>query len=201
MQPKNKIQNICVFCGSKDPKDPSYSRQADELGIEMVKRGYNLIYGGGTVGLMGTLARRISRDGGKVTGIIPAALTPKEVSGEMIGEAIVVKDMHARKLAMYKNSDAFIALPGGFGTMEELFEVITWLQLGIHSKPIGLLHVGNYWQPLLDLTNNAVEQGFIKEDLAKNIMVVSQTPSELLDKLEVHKPPMSEIKWLNEDEI
>lgn len=131
---------------------------------------------------------------------------------------LVVKDMHVRKLTMYRTAQAFIgtrkrdislffflndskALPGGFGTMEELLEVITWAQLGIHSKPIGILNVNGYWDPLLQLVDNAVKQGFIREDLAKGILVVSGDPIELLDKLEKHCPPVSEIKWLTEDQI
>jgi len=109
--------------------------------------------------------------------------------------------MHARKLIMYQKADGFIALPGGFGTMEELLEVITWLQLGIHSKPIGLLNVGNYWGPLLMLIQNGVEQGFIKDDLARNILVVADNATQLLDMLAVHIPPVAEFKWLQEDQI
>jgi len=193
--------SICVFCGSRDPLDPLLSQKGAELGSEMVKRGYDLVYGGGTVGLMGILARQVQKDGGKVLGIIPQSLTPKEVSGEMIGEAIVVKAMHARKLTMYQKADAFIALPGGFGTMEELFEVITWSQLGIHSKPIGILNVKGYWDPLLDLMNNAVKHGFIKSELAQEILVVSSEPVELLNNLATHISPKAEVNWLKEDQV
>jgi len=199
--PLPKISSICVFAGSKTGNNKEFEEKTVMLGKAMLEHKYSLVYGGGTVGLMGVLANILYYGGGQVTGIIPESLAPREVSGPPIGKSVVVKDMHSRKLAMYQNADAFIALPGGFGTFEELLEVITWQQLGIHTKPIGLLNVAGYYDPLVQLIKNAVAEGFIKEYTATNILVVSSDPRELLQRISTHVAPKSEITWMNESQI
>eukprot|EP01119_Soliformovum_irregulare_P009256 TRINITY_DN22481_c0_g1_i1.p1 TRINITY_DN22481_c0_g1~~TRINITY_DN22481_c0_g1_i1.p1 ORF type:complete len:206 (-),score=64.80 TRINITY_DN22481_c0_g1_i1:16-570(-) len=181
-------------------KDPIFEEMAKKLGNEFLKRGISLVYGGGTVGLMGAISKTIHEGGGHVKGIIPASLAPREVSGESIGEIVVVDDMHSRKLEMYSSADAFIAMPGGFGTLEELFEIITWLQLGIHTKPIGLLNVQNFYDPLLQLRANATQQGFVGQELAQKAFVVSSDPIELIELMEAHVIPKAEVVWIKPSE-
>eukprot|EP00027_Filamoeba_sp_ATCC50430_P006825 CAMPEP_0168563842 /NCGR_PEP_ID=MMETSP0413-20121227/12894_1 /TAXON_ID=136452 /ORGANISM="Filamoeba nolandi, Strain NC-AS-23-1" /LENGTH=203 /DNA_ID=CAMNT_0008595407 /DNA_START=27 /DNA_END=634 /DNA_ORIENTATION=- len=183
----NKISSICVFCGSSPGNNPVYLEQTNAFAKQMLKNGYNLVYGGGTVGLMGMLARTIHEGGGGVTGIIPAPLAPREISGECIGNTIVVADMHTRKAKMSSLCDAFVALPGGFGTLEELFEVITWQQLGIHVKPIGLLNINGFFNNLLAFIDLSITSGFISE-IFRNILVVESDPEKLLEKLAKHTP-------------
>ncbi len=145
----NQIRSICVFCGSSTGSKDVYRLAAETLGRELVSRGIRLVYGAGSVGLMGVLARTVHDRGGDVLGIIPEPLTTREMAGDSIGETIVVQTMHERKALMNEHSDAFIAMPGGFGTMDELFEAITWGQLGIHRKPIGLLNINRFFDPVL----------------------------------------------------
>jgi len=148
-----------------------------------VRRGISLVYGGGSIGLMGVIARTV-RDGGcHVLGVIPKALMPIEISGESVGEVKVVADMHQRKAEMARQSEAFVALPGGYGTMEELLEMITWCQLGIHDKPVGLLNVDGYYDPLIALFEKGATEGFINPD-CRQIFVSAPTASELLTKME-----------------
>jgi len=191
------LRNICIFCGSKDPKKQIYAEKTKELAQEMIKRKLDLVYGGGTVGLMGIVANAVQEGGGSVIGFIPAALSGKEVSGAQIGNTVVVKDMHERKLEMYKHADAFIALPGGYGTFEELLETMTWFQLGIHSKPIGVLNVDGYYDSLVQLFKRGVEEGFITEKMGK-MLIVDSDPKNLIQKLSTQVPPQSEIKWITE---
>mmetsp|Transcript_74604 Transcript_74604/g.112412 ORF Transcript_74604/g.112412 Transcript_74604/m.112412 type:complete len:194 (+) Transcript_74604:3-584(+) len=188
------MDSICVFCGSSSGNDPVYTQKANELGKEFVKRNIGLVYGGGTVGLMGEISNTINNGGGKVTGVIPSALCKREISGENIGEVIIVKDMHTRKALMAEKSQAFIAMPGGFGTFEELFEVITWAQLGIHKKPIGCLNVKGYYDPFVVMVDNAINSGFISESM-RDLVIVESEPVALLDKIIAHKPPESKIVW------
>eukprot|EP01116_Phalansterium_solitarium_P002527 TRINITY_DN125_c0_g1_i3.p2 TRINITY_DN125_c0_g1~~TRINITY_DN125_c0_g1_i3.p2 ORF type:complete len:201 (-),score=55.67 TRINITY_DN125_c0_g1_i3:121-723(-) len=197
----NRISKICVFCGHRPGAEPFYEAKTAELGAEMLRRGLSLTYGGGTVGLMGTVGRVVNEGGGHVLGVIPAPIAGREVLGEPIGETVVVNDMHSRKLTMYRRCDAFIALPGGFGTLDELFEVLAWHQLGIHNKPIGLLNVNGYFDPLVKLVQNGFRAGFISDDMANRAFVVASEPAELLDKLLAHQPPPSAIKWLEEDQL
>ena len=178
-----KFERICVFCGSASGTRIEYARATVELGQELISRGYGLIYGGGSVGLMGDIAIAVSSGGGKVTGIIPKSLEPVEISGHSVGDVVIVKDMHERKARMFKDSDAFIALPGGFGTLEELLEVITWRQLGHHDKPIGCLNVAGYFDLFLSFLETAVDEGFISSS-AKKLLITARTPVELLDKME-----------------
>ncbi|URE09122.1 Cytokinin riboside 5'-monophosphate phosphoribohydrolase [Musa troglodytarum] len=180
----SKFTRICVFCGSSQGKKRSYQDAAIELGKELVSRNIDLVYGGGSVGLMGLVSQAVHDGGRHVTGVIPKTLMPREITGETVGEVKAVADMHQRKAEMARRSDAFIALPGGYGTLEELLEVITWAQLGIHDKPVGLLNVDGYYNSLLSFIDKAVEEGFISPN-ARHIILSAPTAKELMKKLEV----------------
>lgn len=188
-------KRICVFCGSSPGRLPDYARLAAELGDQLVEHGYGLVYGGGQVGLMGTVARRVLDLGGEVIGVIPQTLTEREVAFEDVTELHVVSSMHERKALMNELSAAFVAMPGGFGTMEELFEVITWAQLGIHSKPFGLLDVAGFFEPLLAFLDHATTEGFIRPEY-RAMVTSSSDPAELLDRLADWAPP-GPIRWLD----
>lgn len=185
--PRSKFKRVCVFCGSNSGNREVFSDAAIQLGNELVKRKIDLVYGGGSVGLMGLISQRVYDGGCHVLGIIPKALMPLEISGETVGEVRIVSDMHERKAAMAREADAFIALPGGYGTMEELLEMITWAQLGIHKKPVGLLNVDGYYNCLLALFDNGVEEGFIKPG-ARNIVISAPSAKELMMKMEQYNP-------------
>ncbi|KAM7522362.1 hypothetical protein LguiA_012264 [Lonicera macranthoides] len=182
---ESKFKRICVFCGSSPGKKISYKDAAIDLGTELVERHIDLVYGGGSIGLMGLVSQAVYNGGRHVIGIIPKILMPREITGETIGEVKTVADMHQRKAEMAKHSDAFIALPGGYGTLEELLEVIAWAQLGIHDKPVGLLNVDGYYNFLLSFIDKAVEEGFICPT-AHHIIVSAPTARELMKKLEVN---------------
>ncbi|CAA3012617.1 cytokinin riboside 5 -monophosphate phosphoribohydrolase LOG1-like [Olea europaea subsp. europaea] len=182
-----KFKRICVFCGSRTGYKSSFSDAALQIGKQLVDRKIDLVYGGGSVGLMGLVSKTVFDGGRHVLGIIPKALLSHEISGETIGDLKVVEDMHQRKSEMAKNADAFIALPGGYGTMEELLEIIAWSQFGIHEKPVGLLNVCGYYNSLLALFDKGVEEGFI-EDSARQIVVVADSAEELIKKLEEYVP-------------
>ncbi len=154
------ISSLCVFCGSRAGTDLAHGVAARELGSEIAKRDVRLIYGGGDIGLMSMVARSTLEAGGKATGIIPKFIMEFEVGNPGLTELIVVESMHERKTAMFEQSDGFVALPGGLGTLDETIELLTWKQLQQHKKPIVLLNINNYWQPLLDLINAVVEGGF-----------------------------------------
>lgn len=179
----SKFKRVCVFCGSNTGFRQVFSDAAIDLGNELVKRKIDLVYGGGSVGLMGLISKRVHDGGCHVLGVIPKALMPIEISGETVGEVRVVPDMHERKAEMARESEAFIALPGGYGTMEEMLEMITWAQLGIHKKPVGLLNVDGYYDCLLLLFDNGVKEGFIKPS-ARSIVVSAPNAEELLTKME-----------------
>ncbi len=195
----NHLTSVCVFCGASAGVRPIYRQAAAALGRELGARRIRLIYGGGSVGLMGELARSALQHQGEVIGVIPQSLTARETSGEPIGRWIVVDTMHERKATMAALADAFIALPGGFGTLEELFESITWGQLGIHRKPIGILNVAGYFDPLLTLIDHAIVEGFIAP-LYRGLFVVADTPATLLDRLAEHETPPGLVQWLSADE-
>uniref|UniRef100_A0A452YG13 Cytokinin riboside 5'-monophosphate phosphoribohydrolase n=1 Tax=Aegilops tauschii subsp. strangulata TaxID=200361 RepID=A0A452YG13_AEGTS len=181
---QSRFKRICVFCGSSQGKKRSYHDAAIELGNELVARGVDLVYGGGSIGLMGMVSQAVHDGGRHVIGVIPKTLMTPEISGETVGEVRAVADMHQRKAEMARHSDAFIALPGGYGTLEELLEVITWAQLGIHHKPVGLLNVDGYYNSLLTFIDKAVEEGFINTS-ARRIIVLAPTAEELMEKLEI----------------
>ncbi|XP_040991843.1 probable cytokinin riboside 5'-monophosphate phosphoribohydrolase LOGL1 isoform X1 [Juglans microcarpa x Juglans regia] len=179
-----KFQRVCVFCGSNSGKRKIFSDAALDLGRELVERKMDLVYGGGSVGLMGLVSQTTFDGGCHVLGVIPSALIPIEISGQAVGEVLIVSDMHERKAEMARRADAFIALPGGYGTMEELLEMITWSQLGIHDKPVGLLNIDGYYDCLLGLFDKGVEEGFIKPH-ARNIIISASTARELIQRMEV----------------
>ena len=159
------IRNICVYCGSNAGTNPAYAEAARRLGRAVAEAGIGLVYGGGGLGLMGELARAAMAHGGRVTGIIPAFLTEKERMLRDADELVVVEDMHQRKRLMFDRSDAFVALPGGIGTLEELVEQLTWAQLGRHTKPIVLVNIDDFWAPLLQLLRHMRKAAFIRPDM------------------------------------
>ncbi|CDP07311.1 unnamed protein product [Coffea canephora] len=189
---KSRFRSVCVFCGSSSGKRNCYRDAALELGQELVARRLDLVYGGGSVGLMGLVSQEVHRGGRHVLGVIPKTLMCKEITGETVGEVRPVANMHQRKAEMARQSDCFIALPGGYGTLEELLEVITWAQLGIHDKPVGLLNVEGYYNNLLTFIDKAVEDGFIKPS-QRHIIVSAPNAKELLQKLEEYVPVHDEV--------
>jgi len=191
-----EVKNICVFCGSASGRRPAYARAARQLGAELALRNLGLVYGGGSIGLMGVLADAALAGGAKVLGVIPRALARREIAHHGLTRLEVVPSMHARKARMAKLSDAFVAMPGGIGTMEEFFEVLTWGYLGIHSKPTGLLDVGGYWKPLIGLLDHAVEEGFLRP-AHRQLVVVDRSPARLLERLE-HCRVTPATRWIDE---
>jgi uncharacterized protein (TIGR00730 family) len=167
------IRNICVYCGSNLGANPAYTAAARLLGAAMAKAGAGLVYGGGSLGLMGEVARSVLRHGGRVTGIIPAFLSEKERMLRDADELIIVEDMHQRKKLMFDRSDAFVAMPGGIGTLEELVEQLTWAQLGRHNKPIVLLNVDGFWAPLLVLLGHMRDEAFIRTEMEVRYLTVA----------------------------
>ena len=190
---------ICVFCGSQMGTAPAYRQAATALGSEMVRRGLGVVYGGGSVGLMGVLADCVLDSGGEIIGVIPEALATKELLHPRVGDMRRVADMHQRKALMAELADAFIALPGGYGTFEELFEIVTWAQLGFHRKNVGLLNVAGYFDPLVELIEHAIREEFITP-AHRELIVVESEPARLLDRLATHEMPVVR-RWLKRDEI
>jgi uncharacterized protein (TIGR00730 family) len=176
------LHRVCVFCGSSDGARPEYHDAARALAREMVRRGIGLVFGGGGIGLMATVSDAVLAAGGHAIGVIPESLRAREVAHTGLPDLRVVASMHERKALMAELSDAFIALPGGFGTFEEFCEVVTWTQLGLHDKPCGLLNAGGFYDPLLALFDQAVEQGFIRP-AGRGIVVTETDPGRLLDRL------------------
>lgn len=188
------MKSVCVFCGSSDGVRPEYLAAARALGAALARRKLALVYGGASVGLMGAVANAVMSAGGQVIGVIPATLDKKEIAHRGLTELHVVDSMHTRKQMMADRADGFIALPGGLGTMEELFEVLTWRLLGIHQKPAGLLDVAGYYRPLITFLESTISEGFLRrEQLQLN---VATDPDALLDALE-HSPPVRVEKWLD----
>jgi hypothetical protein len=188
------MQRVCVFCGSSPGADPRYVDAARALGALLARRGLGLVYGGASVGVMGAIADAVLAGGGHVTGVIPSALVTKEIAHQSLPDLRVVSTMHERKALMADLSDAFIALPGGIGTLEETFETLTWAQLGLHRKPVGFLDTAGYYRPLLDFLEHGVAARFIKPD-HRGLYVVEQDPAALLDRLAAYTPPVIE-KWI-----
>jgi uncharacterized protein (TIGR00730 family) len=182
------VERVCVYCGSSPGHDPAYRRAAREMGEALLDRNLGLVFGGGSVGLMGTVADTVLEGGGEVIGVIPESLEAKEVAHGGVTELEVVSSMHERKRRMVELSDGFAALPGGLGTLEEIFEVLTWAQLGIHEKPCGLLDVAGFYEGLVAHLDGATEAGFVSpahRDLAR----VETDPDALLDAFEAYEPP------------
>jgi uncharacterized protein (TIGR00730 family) len=173
------IQNICVYCGSSLGADPRFAEAADALGAAMATAGIGLVFGGGEDGLMGRLAHAVIDNGGRVTGIIPTFLIKREHALQEAQELIVVEDMHQRKQKMFERADAFIALPGGVGTLEELVEQLTWVQLGRHAKPVLVADIGGFWRPLLSLIAHMHNLGFIREGFDLNYLVAEKIEDAL----------------------
>jgi len=188
-----------VFSGSREGARPEYAAVAGALGRELTARGIELVYGGGSVGLMGALADAVMQAGGRVVGVIPGPLASRELAHSGITELRVVGSMHERKSVMVELADGFIALPGGLGTLEELLEVLTWAQLGIHRKPVGVLNQANYYDGLLRLLTHAVSEGFIHPEHF-NLLTFANTPAELLDRFAGWRPPTTRGVWLEPTE-
>jgi hypothetical protein len=189
---------LCVFCGSSTGADPKYRDAARELGRALADDGIAVVFGGGKVGLMGLLADAALERGGEVIGVIPRALATKELAHDGVTKLHVVESMHERKALMADLSDGFIAMPGGLGTLEELFEVLTWAQLGIHSKPCGLLNVGGYYDLLVAFLDFTVTQQLLKPE-HRNIIVVDADHRRLLGRMREYESPITE-KWIRDDE-
>jgi uncharacterized protein (TIGR00730 family) len=191
------MKRICVFCGSSPGSQPEYRACAEQLSAELTRRKIGLVYGGGNVGLMGAIADSVLEAGGEVIGVIPEHLMTREIGQNRLTKLHVVHSMHERKALMADLSDAFIALPGGFGTLEEFFEVLTWSQLGLHAKPCGIVNVLEYYTPLLRMLDHAVDERFLKPQ-NRALVMAGETPSELLQAFEDWRPVHVE-KWLDRD--
>jgi uncharacterized protein (TIGR00730 family) len=192
------VRAICIFCGSNVGARPSYLEAAKQLGALLAQRGIGIVYGGARVGLMGQVADSALQNGGQVVGVIPRFLFNKELAHTQLGELCVVGSMHERKALMAERADAFIALPGGFGTFEEILEMITWTQLGVHKKPCGLLNVEDFYEPLRQQLDRAVSDGFLRPE-HRDIALVDADPEALLRRLSEWQAP-SLPKWLNRSE-
>jgi uncharacterized protein (TIGR00730 family) len=193
------MRSICVYCASSTGTNPLLAETATELGRLLATKGVDVVYGGGAVGLMGTVADAAMAEGGRVVGIIPSALMPAEVAHRGITELVEVASMHERKAAMIARSDGFIALPGGFGTLEEVAEVLTWAQLGLHDKPIGLLNVDGFYDNLLAFFDRCIGDGVLKQK-NRDLLVVETTPAALVSTMEQHQPT-HEPKWSDLEQI
>ena len=192
------LHSVCVFCASSPGTDPAITEATAALGHLLAERDIELVYGGGAVGLMGLIADTVLEAGGAVTGVIPGGLFGSEVGHPGLTRLEEVATMHQRKARMYELSDAFIALPGGFGTLEELAETLTWNQIGLLAKPVGVLDVGGFWQPLLTLLDTMVDGGILKEK-NRALLLDDPDPARLLDRLTVAEPTY-EPKWITNDD-
>ncbi|WP_141432254.1 TIGR00730 family Rossman fold protein [Bacillus sp. 03113] len=188
------MKTLCVFAGSSAGNHQDYQIKTKELGKFIASNGYQLVYGGSKVGLMGEVANEVLLNGGKVIGVMPNGLFKGETAHNSLTQFIKVNSMHERKAKMNELADGFIALPGGIGTFEELFEVLCWSQIGIHKKPIGLFNINHYYDPLVNLITNSIQAGFAKESTLK-LLSVSDDPEELLSFMTSYTPPTMEQKW------
>lgn len=187
------MKSICVFCASSLGNDPIYSQTAYELGKILAENQIDLIYGGAQVGLMGKVAEGTLTNKGKAIGIIPQFLKTKEIAHASLTELITVKTMHERKALMHDKSDAFIALPGGFGTLEELFEILTWAQLNLHQKPIGILNINGFYDPLIQLVETMITSGLLKQEY-KAMLLISDSIEDLISQMNLYEVPFIK-KW------
>jgi uncharacterized protein (TIGR00730 family) len=190
------MRRVCVFCGSSVGSRPEYAAAARRTGELIAGAGLGLVYGGGNIGLMGVLADAALRAGGEVIGVIPAALQAKELAHTGLSELFVVATMHERKAKMADLSDGFVALPGGYGTLDELFEILTWAQLGIHGKPVALLDVSGFFAPLLSAVDHITGEQFVRPR-HRNLLRLAKAPEQLLDVLFGTPPPPPTTKWLD----
>jgi len=193
------FNRLCVFCGSSKGARETYTHTAQILGRELAARGIEIVYGGGNVGLMGIVADAVLAAGGRAIGVIPEALMARELGHAGIQDLRVVKTMHERKALMAELADGFIAMPGGIGTYEEFFEVLTWAQLGLHAKPCALLNVDGFYDPVLRLLDHAVEERFVRAS-HRELVVVESDPATLLDHMARHHPPHLH-KWIDKDAL
>jgi uncharacterized protein (TIGR00730 family) len=193
------FKRLCVFCGSSHGANPAYAEAATNLGGELARRDIALVYGGGNVGLMGVIADGVLAGSGQVIGVIPEALMAKELGHKGVQDLRVVKTMHERKAMMAELADGFIAMPGGIGTFEEFFEIVTWAQLGFHSKPCALLNVNGFYDPLLHLLDHAIAENFVKPT-QRELVLVEADFSKLLDRMAHHHVP-HEPKWIDRKTI
>ena len=199
MSKKKRLKTICVYCGSGTGNKLYYEEEARYLGRLFVEKGIELVYGGARVGIMGAIADEVLNEGGKVIGVIPQNLVRREVAHNGLMDLRIVSSMHERKALMAELSDGFIALPGGLGTLEELSEILTWAQLGLHAKPTGVLNIGGYYDRLIGFLDYAVEEGFIKP-VNRSLLLIKGKAEDLLDDFEHYESPVHE-KWLRTSEI
>lgn len=192
------MKSICVYCGSADQVNPQYLEAARQMGAEVAKRGYQLWYGAGSTGLMGAVADGALMAGGEVVGVIPDLFNTPQLAHTRLTRLEVVGNMHQRKERLAQQADAFIALPGGFGTFEELFEILTWSQIGLHAKPVGVLNVLGYFEPLLSMVAHALREGFIYDE-HRQLLASADNPPDLLAALENHRHPEGLERWLTRE--
>lgn len=192
------MKSVCVFCGSSPGNDPVHAEGARAMGTEIARRGLTLVYGGGAVGLMGIVADAALAAGGEVHGVIPRALREKEVGHNGLTRLEVVETMHIRKARMAELSDGFVAMSGGIGTFEEIFEIWTWGQLGIHGKPLGFFNIAGFYDPLAAFLDNTASAGFLRQ-AHRDMAMTESDPAALLDKMAAYKP-LAQIKWVEKDE-
>lgn len=192
------MKRVCVFCGSNPGRSPAYREAAVALGETLAARGLGLVYGGASVGLMAVVADTVLAKGGEVVGVIPQMLVDKEIAHPGLTENHVVPSMHARKAKMADLSDAFVALPGGVGTLEELFEIWTWAQLGSHTKPVGVLDVNGFYAKMHAFLDHVVAEGFLREG-HRGMLLSADDPGTLIDAFATYRPPIVQ-KWVEKDE-
>ena len=194
-----RVERICVFCGASPGARPEYRAATAELARLLVAEGIGVVYGGGGVGLMGALADAVLAEGGEITGVIPRSLVDREIAHRDVSDMRVVGSMHERKALMADLADAFVALPGGIGTLEELFEVYTWAQLGLHQKPCALLNVEGYYDDIADFLRHAVAERFLREE-TRELLMVESDPATLIERLHSFEPRAAAPKWIDRDE-
>jgi uncharacterized protein (TIGR00730 family) len=193
------MKTVCVYCGSSDKIPPVYLDAARQVGALLASQNLRLVYGAGSTGLMGAVADATLDSGGEVVGVIPEIFNTPQLLHTRLTHLDVVSDMHARKARLAEMADAFIALPGGYGTLDEFFEILTWAQIGLHSKPIGLLNTRNYFASLLTWVEQAAQEGFIYGE-HRNLFAVHEDPAELIKLLQQHTPPANLVRWVTRDE-
>lgn len=193
------MRRLCVFCGSKVGNQAVYTESAHRLGKLLVAQGWSLVFGAGHIGLMGVLADTVLQAGGEAIGVIPQALVDRELAHRGLSQLHIVATMHERKSLMADLSDAFVALPGGYGTADEMFEILTWAQLGLHAKPVGLLNTAGFFDPLLAWLERAVQDDFLRAK-HRQLLLVAAEPESLLGLIDQYRPEPPEPKWLDETE-
>lgn len=196
---QNNLKSICVYCGSSDDIHPVFLKGARNLGLILAEKNIRLVYGAGKTGLMGAVAGGVLFGGGEVTGVVPESLNQKQLIANNLTNLEVCPDIQSRKKRMQDLADGLIALPGGYGTFDELFEALTWAQIGIHNKPIGILNLEGYYDPFITLVEHASIEGFIYPE-HKSLFVISEDTSELLNKMENYQPPEGLHRWVSREE-